>query len=745
MINIISNSLIIFSALANFLIGLVVLNNNIKGKVNIAFSVICFMLSIWGIFLFLYGVPFFLSSFFWIKAAYALVTIQISFILGFSFIFPKPIFKNWRLPAILFSLFFIGISYWWLFFTNDWIINVTLDPQKGLHVALGDIYKVWSVLVWIAFGWALFNFIRNSKKCALRERIQLQYLFFGFGLWGVFVSIPDIILPIFFAETRFFPLSVVTSLFFSIAVSYAIIKHHFMDIRMVVARTVAYTLLLAIIGIFYVVSFYSLSYLFLGTVSSGTQVILNVGLALVVAFTFDRLKVFLEKLTDKIFYQGHYDTQSLLSSVSTILSTNIDLTSLVNQILGLLIKQIKVSKGALVLPSDSSIYETISVGFDGNLNLTYQHISPFLSQGETIVFDELEEGDIKQLMRLLNASIVRLLKIENKVIGLLILGEKSSGDVYSQQDLKILNIISPEMAVAVQNSLSYEKIKKFNEVLSEEVKNATLDLQRANERLKNLDRLKDDFVSIASHELRTPMTAIRSYAWMALNRSDVKLSEKLQKYLVRVLISAERLINLVNDLLNISRIEAGRIEISPEPVDLISLCKDITDEVYFSKSTEKDIKFELSDKYPVPRAFADPEKLRQVLLNLVGNSLKFTPNGGKIGFRFFSDGKTVEISVSDTGVGISKEDMSKLFQKFSRLDSSYTAAATSGGTGLGLFISKSLVNLMHGKIWATSEGLGKGAAFTISLPVATQEVLQNADEFKIKSQGEAKGLEPVAI
>lgn len=276
------------------------------------------------------------------------------------------------------------------------------------------------------------------------------------------------------------------------------------------------------------------------------------------------------------------------------------------------------------------------------------------------------------------------------------------------------------------------------------LRNALDLLARANDRLKVLDQIKDDFVSIASHELRTPMTAIRSYAWMALHKADMPLSKTMEKYVARILISTERLINLVNDMLNVSRIESGRIEINPEPVDLLSLIKDIIDEVYYSKSEEKNIQFVVLPK-PVPKVLADPEKLRQVFLNLVGNSLKFTPNGGKITFDFFSDGKVVEVGVSDTGVGIPAEDTSKLFHKFSRLDNSYTAAATSGGTGLGLYISKSLVELMHGRIWAHSAGLNKGSTFIVSLPVAKADTLKDIDRYRVKPKGEVKGLEPVAI
>lgn len=252
---------------------------------------------------------------------------------------------------------------------------------------------------------------------------------------------------------------------------------------------------------------------------------------------------------------------------------------------------------------------------------------------------------------------------------------------------------------------------------NEELKNALRLLGDANAKLQELDKVKDEFVSITSHELRTPMTAIRSYAWMALHRSDTPLSKTMEKYLVRVLISTERMINLVNDMLNISRIESGRVEISPEPVDMISLCRDIVDEVYYSKSTAKDIQITLLEE-SLPKVSADPEKLRQVLINVVGNAVKFSPHGGKVTIGFFADGKTVETYVKDQGSGISKADLGRLFQKFGRLDNTYTDAATVPGSGLGLFISKSLIELMRGKIWAESEGVGKGATFTIAMPVA---------------------------
>lgn len=273
----------------------------------------------------------------------------------------------------------------------------------------------------------------------------------------------------------------------------------------------------------------------------------------------------------------------------------------------------------------------------------------------------------------------------------------------------------------------------------------TQQVYQMNSRLHQLDKLKDDFVSVASHELRTPMTAIRSYSWMALHRSDIPLSQKIQRYLYRVLVSTERLINLVNDMLNLSRIEAGRIEVVPKAFNIVELIKDIIEDVT-PKASEKRLQITLLE-HNVPPVFADPDKVREILLNLIGNSLKFVYPGGLITVDFFSDGKMVEVSVKDNGAGISKEDLAKLFHKFSRLENSYTAMSSSGGTGLGLFISKNLIELMHGRIWANSEGVDKGSTFTFSLPVATKEMVDNQEKYKVmpKDGMEAKPLEPVAI
>ena len=319
-----------------------------------------------------------------------------------------------------------------------------------------------------------------------------------------------------------------------------------------------------------------------------------------------------------------------------------------------------------------------------------------------------------------------------KLTGVLVLGSSKSADKVTAEEIEFGEMITRLVDLAFRLQDTEASLTKITQQVYE-----------MNAKLHELDKLKDDFVSVASHELRTPMTAIRSYVWMALHKSDIPLSQKLEKYLYRTLISTERLINLVNDMLNVSRIEAGKVEINPVSFDMTSLVKEVMDEVA-AKADEKRLQIQILE-HKVPNVFADPDKVHQVLLNLVGNALKFTYPGGIISIDFFTDGKMLEISVKDNGAGISKEDLSKLFHKFARLDNSYISISTSGGTGLGLYISNSLVEMMHGKIWANSEGVDKGTTVTFTLPVANEETLKNAKDYKLEVQGEAKPLEPVAV
>lgn len=738
-------ALLFFVTIVNLFLGGLVFFRNRKNHLYISLSRFIFLVAAWmfcmGAF---YQVRSIDYAFWWIRWTYVFGIVIANTLIYFALVFPKGLAFSLKQSFLLYAPALPLIAA--ILFVPEFLFKEIITHSWWKDVKLGVFeYTIYTIYFIVVYFGAITILFKKYFSYSGKLKLQVTYVLSAVFIAGSFGAIFDLLFP-WINFYKYIWLGPIGTLIMVGIFIYVIVKHRFLDIRLIVARAVTYSLLVFILGAIYALGLFGIGTLLIGVTSGTSQMVISMILALIMAFTFQPLKRQLEKFTDSIFYKGHYDPDLLMSHIGSVMSTNIELQSLTAQIIRVLLDEMRISKGAFVILGEEqgTIYEIIDLGFPQKLTVLYSQISMFLPFPQIIVFDELEESSLKNLMRQMDISVVKTLKVENEVVGLLLLGGKASGEIYSDQDLKVLEILASEMGVALQNSKSYDKIKKFNVILSDEIRKATTDLQGANARLKTIDKLKDDFVSIASHELRTPMTAIRSYAWMALNRPDVPLSKNLEKYIARILISTERLINLVNDMLNVSRIESGKIEINPEAIDLVSLAKDIIDELYFSKSEEKSIQFKVLEK-PIPKVFADPEKLRQVFLNLVGNSLKFTPSGGKITFDFFTDGKVVETSVSDSGVGISKEDINKLFNKFSRLDNSYTAAATSGGTGLGLYISKNLVELMHGKIWVNSEGLNKGATFTVSLPVASQEVLKDPAKYIVKAHGIAKGLESVSI
>jgi len=234
-----------------------------------------------------------------------------------------------------------------------------------------------------------------------------------------------------------------------------------------------------------------------------------------------------------------------------------------------------------------------------------------------------------------------------------------------------------------------------------------------------VDRLKSEFVATVSHELRTPMTSIRGYVDVLLMGAAGALSENQVHFLDIIRSNTERLNVLVTDLLDISRIESGKITLAPQPVSLEEITKDVIDNLQSrSKNDEKAMEFSLEITTELPNVNADPDRLRQIINNLVENAYHYTPENGQVtvSVHEVNGGDEVQISVKDNGVGISIDDQEQVFERFYRGEDPLVLATP--GTGLGLAIVKQLVEMHKGRIWAESSGkVGKGSIFSFTLPV----------------------------
>lgn len=234
-------------------------------------------------------------------------------------------------------------------------------------------------------------------------------------------------------------------------------------------------------------------------------------------------------------------------------------------------------------------------------------------------------------------------------------------------------------------------------------------------KIKEVDKMKDEFISIASHELRTPLTAIKGYLSLVADGTYGKIENKEMKKGIDVIIaSSSRLEALVEDLLNVSRIEQGRLDVSSEKIDLEPIVQEIISQLKISADEKKLLlEYEKPEK-KLPLVLADSEKLKQALINLIGNSIKYTEKGSvKITTKVIDN--KMEIKIADTGIGMSAEEQKHLFEKFHRVQNEKTAKIT--GTGLGLWITKQIVELMNGKIYLESMK-DVGTQVTVKLELA---------------------------
>ncbi len=311
-----------------------------------------------------------------------------------------------------------------------------------------------------------------------------------------------------------------------------------------------------------------------------------------------------------------------------------------------------------------------------------------------------------------------LIKIETEK------GEPISAKSYSfQEDPKKNNIEIAILKTPVRNYYVNVKTSIIDQVGGQ--KECLITIADVTKQVE-LDKTKDDFISVTSHELRTPITIIKSYLWMLQSEKGGPLTQKQKEYLEKATKGAERLLALINDTLNISRIENGKIEFKLENIDLTAFIAEVIPD-FKIKTDEKNIKLniELANDLKIVRS--DKDKLREIFTNLFGNAFKFTQNGSITIRAENTPSDKVKVSVVDSGRGLSQDDLKRLFHKFGRLDNSYQTVAESAGTGLGLFIVKNLIEAMGGTIGAESEGEGKGSTFWFTLPAVHIEKIESLE------------------
>jgi PAS domain S-box-containing protein len=329
------------------------------------------------------------------------------------------------------------------------------------------------------------------------------------------------------------------------------------------------------------------------------------------------------------------------------------------------------------------------------------------------------------------------IKVGNEVFGVLSF-DTTVPRRYSPSEVAYLESFAAQAAIAIEKARLYQEIRQHAATLELRVKERTRELEEARTRAEEVSRHKSEFLANMSHELRTPLNSIIGFSQILREDRADPPNEKQAQCLDYICHAGEHLIQLVNDILDLSKVEAGKLTLQPEPVPVAAALEDFH-VIACALAKEKGQTLEVLVESNLPLLRADPVRFKQICLNLLSNAVKFTPNGGRITLSARrASGQSgnpalgqpgasperqsaqlpdcLEIQVSDTGIGIKPDDLPRLFQEFVQLESATTDRRE--GTGLGLALTKRLVELHGGRIWAASEGKGRGSTFTVLLPFA---------------------------
>ncbi len=654
---------------------------------------------------------------------------SVFFIYLFSLYFPeKKQFK--RLQKIVFGISALTIAASpTVFVSGEFVFegNAEYIPGPG-----SSILAVLALLVCASV------YIENAKSLRggadKKLKSQVSTLMAGLTLTIVHAIVFIIVLPLAFGDnTTFYAIGYCAPFFYTGLTIYGLFRQGLFDVRLVIARSAAYLLSILTFGLVYSLTVVTLSVvIFSGDEIKLSEQVFYALSALFIGLSFQGLKRFFDKKTNFVFYRDAYDPQVFLDQLNKELVSTVDLELLLRRCAEIIDTNLKSQFSLFGLKetaySPQRVIGTVPKDFHKEDIEKIRKLTPSQNMNVFIADEMDESSEIKHMMQKYDVAVLGRLAAESEAnlegLGYLILGAKKSGNPYNKQDIRMMTIILNELVIAIQNALRYEEIEKFASTLQDKVESATKELQRTNEKLKQMDETKDEFISMASHQLRTPLTSVKGYLSMVLEGDVGEVNDKQNKMLEQAYLSSQRMVYLIADLLNVSRLKTGKFVIDPKETDL---AKVIETEVEQLQPTAKSRDLKLSFKKPknFPSVMIDETKIRQVIMNFIDNAIYYTPAGGKIEVGLVDKGETIEYTVKDTGMGVPKSERHNLFSKFFRAGNARKARPD--GTGLGLFMAKKVVVTQGGAIiFETEEGKGSTFGFTF----AKKKLEQIAEELK---------------
>ncbi|MFA5304191.1 MAG: ATP-binding protein [Candidatus Omnitrophota bacterium] len=422
------------------------------------------------------------------------------------------------------------------------------------------------------------------------------------------------------------------------------------------------------------------------------------------------LKLYQEEVEDKL------NKLTLLKNLIISSLHILDKENLFSQVDDKTINDLGFKKG-LILTMEGEV--KLSVGFEPKeidaLKDFVKYKKNFI-QAIPLISSDTEAG--AELITTLQTKdfLIAPIKAREKIYAVFVLANLVMPTDVRRAEKEIFSIICMYLGQCLDNIQLFEEIYNAKDELEKKVKERTNELVKSLREIEAISRAKSDFISGVSHELRTPLTSVKGFSSLLVAEKFGKLPEEAKKRLETIDENVDKLVNMVNTLLDIARIESGKTEVKIAPADIAKSIRD-AGEFLSPQMQAKAIKLVL-DTPETLLVYMDKNLIDQVFINLLGNAIKFTPNGGQIKISVKATGNQAVVAVADTGYGIEKENLEKIFQEFFRADNAVNAMAK--GTGLGLSLVKRIIEIHKEKIWVESE-IGKGSTFYFTLKLAKEK------------------------
>lgn len=605
---------------------------------------------------------------------------------------------------------------------SPWMITGVVADQNSLMPtpSYGPLIYIYALSILVSSVVALTLVLTGVRSSDSKARSQMKVVGISTVVAVIAAVVTNFIIPFITGDTQSSLLAPASLAILISGLGYAIIRYGLFDIRRAAVRTAGYALTIGTLAIVYVVLAYTVSHLFF--VGSSTQGVsfspVNVVLALVLTLVFQPIKQFFDQFTNRVFYRGKYDQEVFFREFGKILSYDTNLRLLLKQASKYIVDNLRAEKAFFNI-ADRGVFGVVRPKGNSSTKIHQQDIEAIdefyknhFEFPAVMNYETIESQSIRDVLKLYQISLVLPLKLQDQTMGHLFIGEhKSRG--YSMRDVRVIESVANELAIAVQNSLSVEEIRELNESLQTKVNTATKELRTSNQQLQKLDEAKNDFMSIASHQLRTPLTSIKGYLDMMLQGDLGKVTPTQRSVLSEAYVSSERMVSLINDFLSASRLQTGKFIIELSDGDLKDVVKD---QVNILKVVAKqhNMTLELTIDKNVPNVKIDIDKIRQVIQNFIDNAIYYSMPNSKIKISLDFEGKQVVFRVKDTGIGVPTDEQPQLFSRFFRAGNARRRRPD--GTGIGLYLAKKVVSLHEGEIIFHSEE-NKGSTFGFRLPV----------------------------